>query len=197
MSVLLQQLSAEMADAVLRVRRVLVRIRSGRGDGAGIVVHPDGLIVTNAHVVGHGQVEVTLPDGSSVPGEVLAHDTDLDLAAVSVRGGGLLAIELADSRRLQPGEWVFALGHPWGVAGAVTAGVVTHVGRQAADLPPSRHEWVTASLKLRPGYSGGPMVDSRGRLVGLNTIMAGLGVGLAVPTHVIVAFLRDRLRAAA
>ncbi len=197
MSTLAERLNAELADTVLAARRSLVRISSGPGAGAGIIVRPEGIILTNAHVIGHGAIQATLADGRTLPARLLARDPDLDLAALAVDAGGLPAIEIGDSKQLRPGQWVLALGHPWGIVGAVTAGVVTNVGTQAADLLPSRREWVTVSLELRPGYSGGPLVDADGRLVGLNTIMAGLGVGLAVPTQAITEFLREKLRAAA
>ena len=194
MSNLLQQFNAEMAGVVEDVRRSLVQIRNGRrGAGAGTIWHPDGLILTNAHVVKRRSLQVTLPDGRTMPARLLAHDTDRDLAALVADATGLPTIEVGDSRRLQPGQWVLAVGHPWGVAGAVTAGVVTGVGVRLPEMPLSEREWIAVSLHLRPGHSGGPLVDARGELVGLNTIMAGPDVGLAVPVHVVKAFLRQAL----
>jgi S1-C subfamily serine protease len=125
----------------------------------------------------------------------------LDLAALKIDAGGLPTIALGESTKLRPGELVLSLGHPWGVEGAVTAGVVISIGvaRQSgrllegAEWRGQRHadrEWITASLHVRPGHSGGPMVDAGGRLVGINTIMAGPGVGVAVPVHVAKAFLK-------
>jgi len=190
---LLQQLNAEMANVVDRVRGSLVQITNGRnGAGAGTIWHPEGLIITNAHVVRRPSLSVTLPDGRRLPARVLAYDQTLDLAALRVDARNLPTIELGDSKRLQPGDWVLALGHPWGVTGAATAGVVIAVG-----VPPEMarmgRELVQVSLHLRPGHSGGPLVDVRGRLVGINTLMAGPDVGLAVPVHVVKSFLRSRL----
>jgi serine protease Do len=193
MSGLLQQLNLEMSAIVERVRPSLVQIRNGRrGAGAGTVWHPNGLILTNAHVVGRRGLRVALPDGRSLPARILAHDRRLDLAALAVNADDLPTIALGDSRRLCPGQWVLAMGHPWGVAGAVTAGTVIDVGLPA-ELRAMGREMVQVGLHLRPGHSGGPLVDERGRLVGINAMMAGPDVGLAVPVHVAKSFLRESL----
>jgi serine protease Do len=191
MSNLLQQLNAEMSDVLKNVRASLVEIHNGhRGIGAGIVWSADGVIVTNAHVVGRSHLQVTLPDGRTLPARVLAHDADHDLAALAVDATGLPAIQVGPSQHLQPGQWVMALGHPWGVTGAVTSGVVIGAGSEWPEMPHSGREWVVVSLHLRPGYSGGPLVDAQGRLVGVNTMMTGPDVGVAVPMHVVEDFLQ-------
>jgi serine protease Do len=193
MSDLLQQLNRELANAADQARRGLVSISNGwRGAGAGTIWHPDGLILTNAHVVQLHSPRVTLPDGRVLPGRVLAHDSNLDLAALRVEASDLPTIELGESKRLRPGDWVLALGHPWGVTGAATAGVVIGMGPPPEMAMPGR-ELLHVGLHLRPGHSGGPLVDTQGRLVGINTMMAGPDVGLAVPVHVVKAFLRQAL----
>lgn len=192
MSTYLQQWNADMADTVESTRQSLVQVHNGQtGMGAGTIWHPDGLVLTNAHVVKRAGLQVTLPDGGTLPARLLAYRSDLDLAALGVDASSLPTIELGDSRKLQPGQWVLALGHPCGVNGAVTAGVVTATGHGLPEMPRSNQEWIAVSLHLRPGYSGGPLVDAQGRLVGINTIMAGPDVGLAVPVHVVKAFLRE------
>ena len=153
--------------------------------------HPDGLILTNAHVVAGGPVSVTFHDGRTLPADLLARDADLDLAALSVYAAGLPTVALGESRTLRPGQIVLALGHPQGLVGAVTAGVV--IGSENGARGPEGAEWITADLHLRPGYSGGPLVDARGRLVGINFMMNGPRVGMAVPVHVVKAFLRRNL----
>lgn len=189
----LQQLSREMSDAVARTRRSLVQISNGRqGEGAGIIWSADGLIITNAHVVRREHLHVTLPDGRPLPARVLAHDPERDVAALRVDADGLPAMPLGDSDSLQPGEWAFAVGHPFGVAGAATAGVVIGRGTALPEQPRGR-DWVAVALRLRPGNSGGPLVDAHGRLIGVNTIMTGPEAGGAVPVNVVRAFLRERL----
>ena len=201
-STMLQGLNSEMSDLVSKVGRSLVQISSGRrGSGAGTVWHPDGLIVTNAHVVGgdsrrtgvDSQLRVTLPDGSVHSARLLARDSDLDVAALMVETEALTAIELGESTTLQPGQWVVAMGHPWGVTGVATAGVIIGSGSDLPEVPLTGREWIAVGLPLRPGYSGGPLVDAQGRLVGINTMIAGPEVGMAVPVHVVKRFLSQKL----
>jgi len=187
----LQQLNGEMSRVVSDVRRSLVRISNGReGQGAGTIWSADGLVLTNAHVVRRSSLKVTLPDGRTLAARIVARDPDRDLALLSVEASGLPAIEPGDSQNLRPGEWVFALGHPWGVAGAATAGIVIGSGADMPEMPPSGREWIMVSLRLRPGNSGGPLVDARGRLIGVNTMMTGPEVGVAIPVHVVKDFVR-------
>lgn len=187
---LLEQLNSETATVVEGVRRSLVAVHNGKGGvGSGIVWDPNGLIITNAHVIGQGLLKVTSQDGSVLPARTLGYDPDYDLAALAVEATTLPAVEVGDSMQLRPGHWVFALGHPWGVAGAVTAGVVAAVRPETLTMPSAGREWITVSLRLRPGNSGGPLVDVDGRLVGVNTMTVGPDLGLALPVHVVKDFL--------
>ncbi|MDE3088361.1 MAG: trypsin-like peptidase domain-containing protein [Chloroflexota bacterium] len=193
MSDLIRQLNDEMSAAVQGVRRALVEIHNGHGGaGAGTIWHADGLIITNAHVVRRRRgLKVTLPDKRTFPARLLAHDDQHDLAALSVDATGLPTIQLGDSRLLKAGQWVMAIGHPYGIAGAVTAGIVIGEGAQLPEMAASGREWIAVSLHMRPGHSGGPLVDIDGRLVGINTMITGPDVGMAVPVHVVKAFLRQ------
>ncbi len=186
-------LNAEMSAVIERVRHSLVEIYNGHGGvGAGTIWHAEGLIVTNAHVVGRQRLQVTLPDGRTLPARLLAHDAALDLAALRVDAADLPTIQLGRSRRLQPGQWVIAMGHPWGVSGAVTAGIIIGMGPHPEGILLGR-DLIQVNLPLRPGHSGGPLVDARGRLIGINTMMNGPEVGLAVPVHEAKRFLRQTL----
>ncbi len=190
----LQGLDDEMAAVVETARQSLVRVHNDRGlAGAGTIWHPDGLIVTNAHVVRHSPLQVTLPDGAALPAQLLAQDTQRDLAALSVDASDLTAMSLGESRQLRPGQWVLAVGNPWGVVGAVTAGVVVGTGPAEQSGSHPQGDWVVVNLRLRPGYSGGPLLDIQGNLVGINTMMTGPGVGLAVPVHAAKHFLQEAL----
>lgn len=190
-----QRLNDDLADLIERAQSSLVVVRSGwRGAGAGVVVNDGGLVLTAAHVLGRGPLEVTLPDRTRASAQVLAYDAGADLAALSIPPRGLTAMEMGDSSALRPGELVLALGHPLGVRGAVTAGSVISVGPSGPSGRGGRRDWLTASLHLRPGHSGGPMIDTHGRLVGISTIMAGPDVGMAVPVHVVKAFLKEAVR---
>ena len=136
------------------------------------------MVLTNAHAVGRGPLQITLADGRALPARVLASDASLDLAALAVDANDLPTIEIGESRRLQPGQLVLALGHPWGIVSAATAGAVVGVGSEWPEMQPSKREWIVVSLNLRPGNSGGPLVDGRSRLVGINTVMTGPEVGI-------------------
>jgi len=197
MADLLGQINDQMAAVVEDARRCLVQVHNGRrGGGAGTILHADGLIITNAHVVKRQSPKVTLADGRTLAARLLTYDEDLDLAAVAVEAHDLPTIELGKRGELRAGQWVVALGHPWGVTGATTAGMVIDVGRPLDGLP-YRGELIQVGLTLRPGHSGGPMVDGRGRLVGINTMISGPEVGLAVPIHSVKRFLKQNLGSAA
>ncbi len=197
MSTLLEQLNADAAALHARVLDCLVQIHNGqRGVGAGAIWRSDGLIITNAHVVlgRRGQVArgltVTLRDGRDYAATLIAYDAAADLAALQIDATSLPALEVGDSRHLRAGDLVFALGFPWGVKGGATVGVVIGTGAELPEIGDARREWIAASLHLRPGHSGGPMVDSLGRIVGINTLMNGPEVGVAIPAHVAEAFIR-------
>ena len=196
-----QQLNMEMAIVAQSAKSALVEVRRGgrrgAGAGAGTIWHSQGLIITNAHVASGGSLRVRLPDGATLPARILAQNKERDLAALMVDATDLPTIEIGNSRDLQPGQWVLAMGHPWGVKGAATAGVVIGVGPaklpELPDMPRSPKEWIAVSLRLRPGHSGGPLIDVDHRLVGINTLVTGPEVGMAVPVHVVKAFLSETL----
>jgi S1-C subfamily serine protease len=138
---------------------------------------------------------VVLGDGVVHEARVLAIDEDRDLAALAVEASGLPAVELGSARDLRAGQWVLAIGHPWGLEGAVTSGVVIGVG-ELPGLPAGGREMVAASLHLRPGDSGGVLVDADGRVVGINTMMAGLDLGLAISVDEAKRFAKQALGSA-
>ena len=189
---LLQRLNNKLGEVAESVWPSLVNLRAGGGGGAGTIWHPDGLVVTSAHVVQRGPLEVVLSDGRRFPARLIAQDERLDVAALSIDASGLPTIPLGESTALRPGQLVMAAGHPWGVEGAVTTGVVIGAGAQFGSTP-DRRELVAVSLNLRPGNSGGPLTDAEGRLVGINAMVTGPEVGLAVPVHVVKRFLKKAL----
>jgi len=205
MNNILTHFSDDIAAVSASVLAAVVQIRNGQhGAGAGTIWQANGLIVTNAHVIGeqpdkrHGRNQprgqtsliVRLADGREYTPRLLAVDTAHDLAALQIDAHDLPTIALGNSAQLRPGQLVFAFGHPYGVTGGATAGVVIGVGTQVSDLGASGQEWVAASLHLRPGHSGGPMVDVAGRLIGINTLMNGPDVGVAVPVDVAKRFIQ-------
>lgn len=194
MSSILQKLNSEMASVVGDAGSSLVQVRNHQGGaGAGTIWHSDGLIITNAHVVRGGDPEIVFQDGSVLPAKVLAHDTKKDIAALSVDAKDLPTISLGESKSVKPGQWVMAMGHPWGIIGAATAGVVIGLEAEADESEDPGREWLAANLQLRPGNSGGPLMDIEGKLLGINTMMNGPDIGMAVPVHVVKRFLKEEL----
>jgi S1-C subfamily serine protease len=157
-----------------------LRVRSNRGQGAGSasVITDDGFLLTSAHVVeGADGAEAAFADGTEVRTDVIGRDALSDLAVLRARGAVPPALRLGDAAQLRVGQLVVALGNPLGLAGSVTAGIVSALGRS---LPTRAGRVVDA---LNPGNSGGALADSTGRVVGVNTAVAGVGVGLAVPIN--------------
>jgi S1-C subfamily serine protease len=165
-------------------------VRSPRGAGAGSAVTftDDGFLLTNAHVVaGSTGGRATFADGTETRFDVVGADTLSDLAVVRVQTAGAPAAPLGDADRLRIGQLVVAVGNPMGLAGSVTAGVVSGLGRS---LPArdGRHvriidDVIQTDAALNPGNSGGALADSTGTVVGINTAVAGYGLGLAVPVN--------------
>ena len=169
-----------------KLRRSTVHVSAGRrGRGSGIIVKPEGAIVTNAHVAAFSPIEVQLWDGTRERADLLLRDAGRDLAILRVSRSGLSAAALADSDQLRVGELVIAIGNPFGFIGAVTTGVVHAVGRVPGLGP---RKWDQADVRLAPGNSGGPLADAQGRVIGINTMIAG-GVGLAVPSNAVLRLL--------
>jgi serine protease Do len=169
-----------------RLRRSTVQISSGRrGQGSGIIVKSDGVIVTNAHVVGDSNLEVRLWDGTSFPAHLDARNARRDLAVLRIPTANLPSVTLGNSEELRVGELVIAVGNPLGFMGAVTTGIVHAIGRRPG-LGPTK--WVQADVQLAPGNSGGPLADARGNVVGVNTMVAA-GLGLAVPANAVARLL--------
>jgi S1-C subfamily serine protease len=183
-----ERLSPSVAS--LRVSR---RVRGGRvaaGAGSGVAITPDGFMLTSAHVVAaaDGKVDASFVDGREVRAEVVGADTLSDLAVLrSSDEAELAAAELGDAEVLRVGQLVVAIGNPHGFESSVTAGVVSHLGRS---LPVRSRtagriieNVIQTDAALNPGNSGGALADGRGRVVGINTAVAGIGLGLAVPIN--------------
>ena len=172
---------AAAAELAGRLRASVVEVQAdSHGVGAGTIWRPDGLILTNHHVAPRDEALVVLADGRRLAGRVVGRDQPNDLAVVRVGAVGLPAVEVGDARRLRVGELVLAVGHPFGLRGALTVGVISAVPAAAPEF--GQRELIRADVLLGPGNSGGPLADAQGRVVGLNAMVAG-GLALAVPSH--------------
>jgi S1-C subfamily serine protease len=185
-----------VAQSVLpSVASIAVRSRRGNGGGSASVITSDGYLLTSAHVVaGTRAAEAMFADGTTVAVDIAGRDELSDLAVLKARGPVPAPVTMGRAEDLQVGQLVVAIGNPLGLAGSVTAGIVSGLGRS---LPTKSgrvvDEVIQTDAALNPGNSGGVLADGRGRMVGVNTAVAGVGLGLAVPinasTHKIIAAL--------
>jgi serine protease Do len=189
-------LNLDLAEVAKDAREALIRVVSrGYGVGSGVIWDSSGVIVTNAHVVEDEGVSVVTSAGDEMDARVVHRDAQADIAVLKVDAAGLSAAPVGDPESLRAGEMVFALGYPWGISAAVTAGVVIGVGDQEEVYVGTKgRPWLTVNMRLRPGNSGGPVIDSRGRVVGISTVMAGSQIGLAVSSSVVSEVVQSAFR---
>ena len=190
--------SAEAASSasvrmVEQAHESVVQVRSGsQGAGAGVILDAGGLVLTNHHVIARRRrgrnVRVTLHDGRTFDAEVAKHGRSPDLALLRIKGGpgDLSNAPVGDSDKLRVGELVYAIGHPWGRLGVVTAGIVSGLG--VVRGPGRRTRYIQSDVSLSPGNSGGPLLNSRGEVVGINTMIFG-NLALSIPSNAASAWL--------
>jgi serine protease Do len=179
---------AEAANDLARqVQAIVVHVRSRGGSGSGIIWRADGQIVTNHHVAPGERADIETASGVRFAAHVEARDpaNDLAILAPDTPVGALPAAQAGDSARLRVGQLVIAVGNPFGMKGAVTTGIISHV----APPRPGERELIRADIVLQPGNSGGPLVDTAGRVIGVNAMVMSPGVGLAVPAHLVARLL--------
>ncbi|HTC22976.1 MAG TPA: serine protease [Gemmatimonadales bacterium] len=186
-------LAQDVAAAVERLRHITVQVRTHpAASGAGIVWNGGesegrGLVITNAHVLRDDRATIEFSDGSIARAQVVASDPRRDLAALEFEPKtAMVPAVIRDGPPLRVGELVIAIGHPGGLVGAAALGIV-HAGECARDARTPR--WIRADVRLAPGFSGGPLADATGRLVGVNTMIQG-SLALAVPATEAEAWIR-------
>ncbi len=196
---LLDAYSAAVIHAVEQAGPAVVRVAARRGGGSGVVFTPDGFVLTNGHVIEPGPpLAVTLPDGRSLPAEVSGVDADTDLAVLRIDASNLPWARFADSKQVRPGQVAIAIGNPYGFHHSVTSGIVSALGRSLrARSGRLMDDVIQTDAALNPGNSGGPLVDTRGRVIGINTamILPAQGICFAIASntvrHVASRLIRD------
>lgn len=191
--------AASLSSVFERARRSLVIVESGRhGAGAGVVWRPGGIIVTNYHVVSRGKSRIRLLNGDLYPARLIAERPEIDLAILQAETSDAVNVDLpvapiADSRGLRIGQIALAIGHPWGQVGAVSAGVISSLGSVPLQDGSGSIALIRSDVGLAPGNSGGPLMNASGGVIGINTMIVGGDLGVAVPSHVVEAFVADTL----
>src|SRR5216110_2924655 len=191
-----------LADLAERLKPALVHVRVRRGGsvakdddapgeprrstGSGFVIDPNGLIVTNAHVVEQAEwIQVRLADGRRFNGRTVGLDSRVDLALVRIDATGLPVLPLGDSNRMRVGEFVLALGHPFGLEQSVSFGIVSRKGAPLTIAAPG-FEFIQTDAAINPGNSGGPLVNMAGEVVGVNSMAARtISIGFAIPSNLV------------
>jgi serine protease Do len=187
--------SAELTALFTNAKPAIVQVyNEQRGGGTGVVWQEDGRILTNHHVVPSDQhrIRVRFPDGRDLEARVLQRNPQLDLAVLKIQNSAekFQALPLGDSTRLRVGEWVFAVGHPWGQRWAVTAGIVSAVStitfRQGG-----KTQYIKSDVRLAPGNSGGPLLNADGQVIGINAMIFGGDLSVSIPIHIVKNWLAN------
>jgi S1-C subfamily serine protease len=182
----LAELSRDLARRVAEAAPSVVGVELRRGQGSGLVLAPDGYVLTNAHVAaGKGELALRLPGGETAPGERVGADPRTDLAVIRASRGALRALPLDESRRLEVGEIVLAIGNPLGFERSVSLGVVSALHRNLPTREGVIDGLIQTDAAVNPGNSGGPLLDAEGRVVGVTTAMLpwAHGMAFAVPAR--------------
>ncbi|HTM43335.1 MAG TPA: trypsin-like peptidase domain-containing protein [Polyangiaceae bacterium] len=173
----------------------------GRGLGSGFAFDPSGLILTNYHVVEDATtITVTLPDQEPRRAELVGHDAQTDIAVLRISGDKIPYLSLGDSDKLQVGDWVLAIGNPFGLSHTVSAGIVSAKGRTRSDVkgldPAGYYDFLQTDASINPGNSGGPLIDLAGQVVGINTAIKAdaNSIGFAIPMAMIRELLPQLLK---
>jgi len=158
------------------------------GQGSGFIVSADGYILTNNHLVGDEEkVDVTLTDGREFTAKIVGGDPDSDIAVIKIDGNNLPVLEMGNSDKIEVGEWVLAIGNPFGLSHTVTAGIVSAKGRSGLGIS-TYEDFIQTDAAINPGNSGGPLVDLDCKVIGINTAIIGpggnIGIGLAIPINI-------------
>jgi serine protease Do len=192
-------LTEELSIVCQGARNSLVVVQNGRrGAGAGVVWRPGGIVVTNYHVIQRGRPRISPLDGGEYATRVIAKAKHFDLALLKIdlpesQTPTLSVAPIADSKNLKVGQIALALGHPWGQVGSVSAGIITSLGSVPLRRRRGSVDVIRTDAGLAPGNSGGPLVDACGAVIGINTMIVGGDLGVAIPSHVVNEFVDQAL----
>ncbi|MGL5877819.1 MAG: S1C family serine protease [Xenococcaceae cyanobacterium] len=183
-------LNDELASVAAALSRSTVQIQDRKfGGGSGVIWQADGVIITNAHVIRSDRPTVKLTDNRVLDAVCTNRDRLQDLAVLKVDATDLPAAPIGDSDTLRVGQMVFAVGNPLGITNALTTGIIHAVNSKNQTGKKQPGTWIQANIRLSAGNSGGALADTQGKVIGINTAIAG-GLGLAIPSNIVERFLR-------
>src|SRR6516164_7107525 len=180
--------SSGLVEMIEHAQASVVQVRRGdRGAGTGVIWQSNGGIITNHHVIAHtgSKTLVELRDGQVLDAQIVDSDPTLDIALLKVPADHLTAIPVADSTKLRVGELVFAIGNPWGQRGVVTAGIVSALSKVKIRNSNRQLEYIKSDVRLAPGNSGGPLLNAQGNVIGINAMIMGGDLSVAIPSTVV------------
>lgn len=188
--------SAELMRIVEHVKPSIVQVQNhGRGGGTGIIWRikdTEATILTNHHVVGDEEsVQVRLTDGRTLEAKVINRNPTLDLATLKVTADNLSVSMIGNSTNLRIGELVFAIGHPWGQRWVVTAGIISGLGKVKVPYNGREAQYIRSDVPIAPGNSGGPLLDAEGTVIGINAMVLGGDLAVAIPSNVVSSWLGE------
>jgi serine protease Do len=185
---LIDTFSSGLAEMIEQAQASVVQVRRGdRGAGTGVIWQAKGGIITNHHVIAHAgsKILVELRDGRTLEARIVDSDPTLDVALLNVQADDLTAVPFADSSKLRVGELVFAIGNPWGQRGVVTAGIVSALSKVKMRNSNRQLEYIKSDVRLAPGNSGGPLLNAQGHVIGINAMIMGGDLSVAIPSNVV------------
>ncbi len=185
---LIEAFSSGLREMVEQAQASVVQVRRGdRGAGTGVIWQANGGIITNHHVVAHAgaKIQVELRDGRVLEAHVVDSDPTLDVALLNIAADNLTAVPVADSSKLRVGELVFAIGNPWGQRGVVTSGIVSALSKVKMRNSNRQLEYIKSDVRLAPGNSGGPLLNALGQVIGINAMIMGGDLSVAIPSNVV------------
>ena len=185
---LIDTFSSGLAEMIEQAQASVVQVRRGdRGAGTGVIWQAKGGIITNHHVIAHAgsKILVELRDGRTLEARIVDSDPTLDVALLNVPADDLTAVPFADSSKLRVGELVFAIGNPWGQRGVATAGIVSALSKVKMRNSNRQLEYIKSDVRLAPGNSGGPLLNAQGHVIGINAMIMGGDLSVAIPSNVV------------
>jgi serine protease Do len=185
---LIEAFSLGIGEMIEQAQASVVQVRRGdRGAGTGVIWQANGGIITNHHVVAHAgaKIQVELRDGRVLEARVVDSDPTLDVALLNIAADNLTAVPVADSSKLRVGELVFAIGNPWGQRGVVTSGIVSALSKVKMRNSNKQLEYIKSDVRLAPGNSGGPLLNAQGHVIGINAMIMGGDLSVAIPSNVV------------